>query len=66
LLDPTTPYRYLEVRGRARVHDDSDYVFARKVGEKYGADLKVHDGPGESRVVVTIEPARVHAVDMRR
>ena len=65
LLDPDSPYRYLEVRGRARVDDDSDYVFARKVGEKYGADLKVHDAPGESRVVVTIEPARVHAVDMR-
>jgi PPOX class probable F420-dependent enzyme len=65
LLDPTSPYRYLEVRGRARVDDDSGYVFARKVGEKYGADLSVHDRPGESRVVVTIEPIRVHAVDMR-
>jgi PPOX class probable F420-dependent enzyme len=65
LLDPASPYRYLEVRGRARVDDDGDYVFARKVGEKYGADLSVHDGPGESRVVVTIEPVRIHAVDMR-
>lgn len=29
-----------------------------------GADLKEHDGPGERRVVVTIEPTNVFAVDM--
>jgi general stress protein 26 len=35
-----------------------------KVGAKYGADLKVHDRPGESRCVVTIEPVKIHPVDM--
>jgi PPOX class probable F420-dependent enzyme len=64
LLDLTNPYRYLEVRGRARIEPDDDYGFARKVGAKYGADLKVHDGPGDRRVVVTIEPVKVHAVNM--
>ena len=64
LLDLENPYRYLEVRGRARVESDDDYVFAGKVGAKYGADLKVHDRPGESRCVVTIEPVRIHPVDM--
>jgi PPOX class probable F420-dependent enzyme len=65
LLDLAVPYRYLEVRGRARIEPDDDYAFAQKVGAKYGADLKVHDGPGDRRVVVTIEPVKVHAVDMR-
>jgi PPOX class probable F420-dependent enzyme len=65
LLDLAVPYRYLEVRGRARIEPDDDYAFARKVGAKYGADLKVHDGPDDRRVVVTIEPVKVHAVDMR-
>jgi PPOX class probable F420-dependent enzyme len=64
LLDLANPYRYLEVRGRARIEPDDDYVFARKVGAKYDADLKVHDGPGDSRVVVTIEPVKIHPVDM--
>ena len=64
LLDLENPYRYLEVRGRARVESDDDYVFAGKVGAKYGAELKVHDRPGESRCVVTIEPVRIHPVDM--
>jgi PPOX class probable F420-dependent enzyme len=64
VLDLQNPYRYLEVRGNAKIEPDDDYVFARRVGAKYDADLKVHDQPGESRVVVTIEPANVYAVDM--
>lgn len=64
LLDLENPYRYLEVRGNARVEPDEDYRFAQKLGAKYNADLKVHDNPGESRVVVTIEPVNVYPVDM--
>jgi PPOX class probable F420-dependent enzyme len=64
LLDLANPYRYLEVRGRAAIEPDDDYVFARSVGAKYDADLKVHDRPGETRVTVTIEPVNVYAVDM--
>ena len=64
LLDLANPYRYLEVRGRARITPDDDYAFADKVGAKYGADLRVHDGPGDRRVVVTIEAAKIHPVDM--
>lgn len=64
--DPAVPQRYLEVRGVAKIEPDDDYAFARKLGAKYGgADLSQHDGPGESRVVVTIEPTNVYAVDMR-
>src|SRR5436309_13188129 len=64
LLDLQNPYRYLEVRGHAKLDPDEDYAFARKVGAKYNADLSAHDRPGETRVVVTIEPANVYAVDM--
>jgi PPOX class probable F420-dependent enzyme len=64
ILDMENPYRYLEVRGNARIVPDGDYTFARRVGAKYGADVSVHDGPGDSRVEVTIEPANVYAVDM--
>jgi PPOX class probable F420-dependent enzyme len=65
ILDLENPYRYLEVRGRARIEPDDDYAFARKVGAKYDADLSVHDQPGDRRVVVTIDPANVYAVNMR-
>ena len=64
VLDLGNPYRYLEVRGTAQIEPDDDYAFARKVGAKYEADLKVHDNPGEGRVVVTIIPGNVYAVNM--
>jgi PPOX class probable F420-dependent enzyme len=66
ILDPAAPQRYLEVRGTAEIEPDADYAFARKVGAKYGgADLSEHDGAGESRVIVTIHPTNVYAVDVR-
>ena len=65
LLDLAVPFRYLEIRGDAEVTPDDDYAFADKVGAKYGADLRVHDQPGQSRVKVVIRPVRINAVDMR-
>lgn len=67
ILDTANPARYLELRGNASVAPDDDYAFADQVGAKYGGvDLRNMDQPGESRVVVTIEPVRVNAVDLSR
>jgi PPOX class probable F420-dependent enzyme len=60
VLDPATPYRTLEIRGRAELQPDDDYTFADLVGKKYGADLRQIDKPGERRVVVTLRPAKVN------
>ncbi len=66
VLDPAIPQRYLEVRGTAEIEPDDDYAFAREVGAKYGGtDLSEHDAPGDSRVIVTIQPTNVYAVDLR-
>lgn len=66
ILDLAMPARYLEIRGDAEIEPDGDYAFAGQVGAKYGgADLRERDKPGESRVAVTIRPARVNAIDMR-
>lgn len=65
LLDTANPYRYLELRGDAQITPDPDYVFADSVGAKYGTDLRAHDQPGDSRVVVTVQPVRINAVDMK-
>jgi PPOX class probable F420-dependent enzyme len=64
ILDPAAPTRYLEVRGDAEVVDDPGYEFAARVGHKYGVDLRTFDGDNQHRVVVTIRPVRVNAVDM--
>jgi PPOX class probable F420-dependent enzyme len=64
ILDLQNAYRYLEIRGNARIEDDPEYEFADRVGEKYDADLREHDRPTDTRVVITVEPVKVHPVDM--
>ena len=67
ILDTANPARYLELRGDAKIVPDPDYAFADKLAAKYGGvDLRNMDQPGQSRVVVTIEPVRVNAVDLSR
>ena len=67
ILDTANPARYLELRGNATLTSDDDYAFADKVGAKYGGvDLRNMDQPGQSRVVVTIDPVRVNAVALSR
>ena len=61
IFDPENPYKYVELRGDVEITPDDDYAFATKLGAKYGADLRERDQPGETRVVVTIKPARVVA-----
>lgn len=65
ILDLGLPARYLEVRGDAEMTPDDDYAFADRCGAKYGADLRTRDNPGEGRVIVTVRPTRIRAVDMR-
>lgn len=66
-VDTTVSHRYLEIRGDATIEPDDDYVFADRVGAKYGgADLRNMDKPGEKRVTVTVVPSRVNAVDLSK
>lgn len=61
IFDPANPYKYVELRGDVEVTPDDDYKFADQVGAKYGANLRDRDQPGDTRVVVTLTPARVVA-----
>ena len=61
ILDTANPYRTLEVRARAEITPDADYAFAKKLGAKYGgADFSANDRPGETRVVVSLQPVKVN------
>ncbi|HEY7484283.1 MAG TPA: PPOX class F420-dependent oxidoreductase [Streptosporangiaceae bacterium] len=66
ILDLANPLRYLEIRGDAEIEPDDDYAFADRMGAKYGADVRSIDGPGASRVVVSVRPNRVNAIDLSR
>jgi PPOX class probable F420-dependent enzyme len=65
IVDPTSNYRYLELRGTVEIEPDTDYAFADKVGAKYGSDLRGFDQPGDTRATATLVADRVRAVDMR-
>ena len=59
IVDPSNPYRYLELRGVvARIEPDPDLAFVDKVTKKYlGRDHDPADNPpDEERVVVVVEP----------
>ncbi len=67
ILDRANPLRTLEVRALAELAPDPGYAFADRLGKKYGGvDLRTMDGPGGSRVVVTLHPVKVNALDLRR
>ena len=67
VLDRANPMRTLEIRARAEVEPDPDYVFAARIGAKYGGvDLRQMDRAGQGRVVVTLQPAKVNAIDLSR
>jgi PPOX class probable F420-dependent enzyme len=61
ILDTANPYRTLEIRARAEITPDLEYVFAKRLGAKYGGvDLSTNDRPGETRVVVSLQPIKVN------
>jgi PPOX class probable F420-dependent enzyme len=67
VLDRANPMRTLEIRGKVDAAPDPDYAFADRVGKKYGGvDMRQMDRPGESRVVVTLRPNKVNAIDLSR
>ena len=66
ILDTSNPQKYLEIRGEATLEPDPDYVFTERMVAKYGDGIPIRDwdGPDGKRVVVTINPVRINAVDM--
>ena len=65
ILDTANPAKYLEIRGDATLEPDPDYEFTERMCAKYGSPpIREWDGPDGKRVVVTIKPVRINAIDM--
>lgn len=64
IVDPTNPYRYLEIRGKVvRIDEDPDKKFINSMAKKYiNQDVYPWSVPGEERVVVVVEPERTSAM----
>lgn len=64
ITDPANPYRYLGINGRVvRMTEDGADAHIDKMAKKYlNQDKYPFRAPNEVRVLVTIEPTKVHTV----
>jgi PPOX class probable F420-dependent enzyme len=60
LIDPASPYRTLEIRGKVEVVPDEGGAFVEAVQHKYGVDVRQNDRPGDQRMAVTLHPVKVN------
>ena len=61
IMDPASPYKTLELRGRVEMEMDEAYQFAEQVGKKYGGvNFWAGDAPGDKRLKVTLRPVKVN------
>lgn len=63
LLDITNTYRTVEVRGRAEIIPDDDFVWAAKIAESRGAtvdEVRRVTPPGAHRFCITVHPVKVN------
>lgn len=58
IVDPSNPYRYLEIRGVVeRIDPDPKFAYINSMAKKYmGMDVYPNIQPGEERVVVVVHP----------
>jgi PPOX class probable F420-dependent enzyme len=64
IADPDNPYRYLGIQGRvAKITEEGADAHIDKMAKKYlDKDAYPYRAPGEVRVLVAIEPEKVHVV----
>lgn len=61
IVDPSNPYRYIEIRGTvARIEDDPTGAYIDEMARKYmGVDEYPYKQEGDERVIVVIRPEYV-------
>jgi PPOX class probable F420-dependent enzyme len=61
VIDPSNPYRTLEIRGDVTIEPDPDLATLKQVLSAYGTDLASFPGPLEDRTTVVLHPTHVVA-----
>lgn len=62
---PDTADYFVEIRGTAALIPDEDYSLSSVIGERYDADFRSFDQPGDTRFVIDITPTKVLVTDVR-
>jgi PPOX class probable F420-dependent enzyme len=58
IRDPEDDYRYVEIRGTARIHDDPGAALIHRLAMKYEG-VKRYQGDLEGRITIRVTPERV-------
>lgn len=61
VIDPSNPFRTLEVRGDASIEEDPDLAVFDQIIRHYGQDPDSFPAPRDDRVVLRLTPTRVVA-----
>ncbi|MFE7720785.1 PPOX class F420-dependent oxidoreductase [Nocardia rhizosphaerihabitans] len=61
IVDPTNPFRTLEIRATATIEPDPDLTLFDRVVRHYGQDPDIFPAPREDRVVLRLTPTRIVA-----
>lgn len=59
VIDPTNPFRTLEVRGDTSIEDDPELAVFERIIRHYGQDPETFPAPRDNRVVLRLTPTRV-------
>jgi PPOX class probable F420-dependent enzyme len=60
IVDPENPYRYIEIRGTAKIEPDDDHRLANSLAKRYmNLDELPSEMMGEGRVVIRVDPEHV-------
>ena len=59
VLDPTNPYRSVEIRATVELAPDTDKSLLPKFAARYGVPVEVLEQSGDDRVIATFTPVRV-------
>src|SRR3954467_4509541 len=59
VLDPTNPYRSVEVRATVELTPDPDKTLLPKFAAHYGVPVEVLEQSGDDRAIATFSPVRV-------
>jgi hypothetical protein len=63
IVDPATPFRYIEIRGTATIEDDPTKAFIDVMAKKYlGNEHYPGNQPGDERVIISVKPEHVNTM----
>lgn len=65
IYHPDAQNYFAEIRGQATLIADDNYQLSDVIAQRYNADFRAFDQPGDGRWVIDVAPTRVLVTDVR-